>query len=166
MDPGICLFPNKQFYEGKLTTATAVLQRKPEPWLAKSGLGGSYRIFDVNGREARDGNSIYNNLEVDAVLALLKRLFAAGDGMESRVAVIAPYKAQVTRVRSQLASEFGDKTAARVEVGTVDAFQGQENDIIIFSCTRSGRQVGFLSDTRRCNVALTRARLGLYIVGR
>ena len=61
--------------------------------------------------------------------------------------------------------------ADHIEVNTVDAFQGREKDIIIFSCVRSKnfsneqRGIGFLSDVRRLNVALTRAKFGMYVIG-
>ena len=56
--------------------------------------------------------------------------------------------------------------AAKIYVNTVDAFQGQEKDVIIFCCVRtSKRTIGFVADTRRLNVAITRARHGLFIVG-
>ena len=53
-----------------------------------------------------------------------------------------------------------------IEVDTIDGFQGQEKDVIIFSCVRSGKEVGFLREPKRLNVALTRAKHGLYIIGK
>ena len=78
---------------------------------------------------------------------------------EDDVGVISPYRLQVEKLR--------DVAPAAVEVLSVDACQGQEKEIIIFSTVRanSGGSVGFLRDTRRINVALTRARRGLVVIG-
>ena len=84
------------------------------------------------------------------------------------LAIITPYKEQMIRVREMIQ----DNISPLIEVNTVDAFQGQEKDIIIFSCVRStdlygeSKGIGFLKDTRRLNVALTRAKYALYTVGR
>ena len=61
----------------------------------------------------------------------------------------------------------GDKILKVVDVNTVDAFQGQEKDIIILSCVRGGanRGIGFLGDVRRMNVAFTRAKCSLFVLG-
>jgi ATP-dependent RNA/DNA helicase IGHMBP2 len=76
------------------------------------------------------------------------------------VAVIAPYKEQVNLLKNLL-------TGTPVEVNTVDGFQGQERDVIYISLTRSNTNniIGFLSDYRRLNVAMTRAKLKLVLVG-
>jgi ATP-dependent RNA/DNA helicase IGHMBP2 len=76
------------------------------------------------------------------------------------VAVIAPYKEQVGSLKALL-------LGTAVEVNTVDGFQGQERDVIYISLTRSNSDgtIGFLSDYRRMNVAMTRARLKLVLVG-
>jgi superfamily I DNA and/or RNA helicase len=80
--------------------------------------------------------------------------------------VIAPYRAQVQLIDMWIREALGND-AARDRVGTVDAFQGQERDIVIFSFTRSNPhgRVGFLSELRRLNVAITRARDQLVLVG-
>jgi senataxin len=79
------------------------------------------------------------------------------------VAVITPYKEQ----RDLLARQFARFRDAGLEVNTVDAFQGKEVDLVVFSCVRAGHQsgIGFLDDCRRLNVALTRARFALLVVG-
>lgn len=83
------------------------------------------------------------------------------------IAIITPYKEQMTRTREMI----HDNLTEMIEVNTVDAFQGQEKDIIIFSCVRSRdfggekKGIGFLKDTRRLNVALTRAKYALYTIG-
>jgi hypothetical protein len=85
-----------------------------------------------------------------------------------KVGIITPYKEQMFRIKAKI-SDIGMED--HVEVNTVDAFQGREKDIIIFSCVRSKnfsneqRGIGFLSDVRRLNVALTRAKFGMYVIG-
>jgi len=83
---------------------------------------------------------------------------------QKTVAIISPYREQVRRIRERLAQDIDNGI---LEVNTIDAFQGQEKDIIIFSSVRSNRErsIGFLSDTRRLNVALTRAKYGLFVIG-
>lgn len=92
--------------------------------------------------------------------------YAAGD--LPRVAVISPYRQQVELLKEQLLhspllSLYGD----RLTVNTIDSFQGQERDIVYISMTRSNPEsrIGFLSDIRRMNVAMTRARKKLVIIG-
>ena len=77
------------------------------------------------------------------------------------LAIISPYKEQVRKLRMIFKQELIN---SMIEINTVDAFQGQEKDIIIFSCVRT-YGIGFLRDTRRLNVAITRARYGLFVVG-
>jgi hypothetical protein len=81
-------------------------------------------------------------------------------------AVILPYRAQVTEVSRALARRLGGPTTSG-HVGTVDSFQGGERDLVIYGFTRSNPvgNVGFLSELRRINVAITRARRQLVIVG-
>lgn len=78
----------------------------------------------------------------------------------AQIAVISPYSAQV----SLLKSIFEDM---KVRVGTVDGFQGQEEEIVIITLVRSNneRKVGFLADQRRLNVAITRPRRHLCVIG-
>ncbi|MFN9907251.1 MAG: AAA domain-containing protein, partial [bacterium] len=86
------------------------------------------------------------------------------------IGVIAPYRAQINCLKDAI--EVNDQLNGLVQqrllsVGTVDSFQGQERDIIAISLTRSNRSgdIGFLSDIRRMNVGMTRARRKLLVVG-
>ena len=85
------------------------------------------------------------------------------DGDAANVVVLSPYAQQVSRIRGALKRE-GVKG---VRVGSVDSFQGQEADVVVFSAVRSNDrgEIGFVSNKRRLNVALTRAKRGLVVVG-
>ena len=92
--------------------------------------------------------------------------------MKGLIGIISPYKSQVRQIKEKvykLLKHYCDvyNPQEYVEINTVDAFQGREKDIIIFSCVRSSkeRNLGFVSDYRRMNVAITRARHCLYVIG-
>lgn len=141
MHPHIVQFPNASFYEGRLQTCYT-----PH---AASNLD-AYRVIDVDGSCVQIGTSFVNRDEVGACVKLEKDLRRVFD----RVVVICPYQAQT---RDLLASGIQN-------VHTIDSFQGQEADAIIVSVVRNG-DLGFWSDYRRLNVALTRARHCLRVVG-
>ncbi len=106
-----------------------------------------------------DGESRRNPREAQLVVAKIDELLAAGVPAAD-IAVIAPYAAQVRLIRQLRPSEA-------IEVDTVDGFQGREKEAVVISLVRSNRtgEIGFLADTRRMNVALTRARRMLLVVG-
>ena len=95
------------------------------------------------------------------VAAEVRRLLSRGVPVD-KVAVIAAYHAQVRRLRELLAPE----RAAGLEIGTVDGFQGREKEAVIVDTVRSNDrgEIGFLSETRRMNVALSRARRFLLVI--
>ena len=80
-------------------------------------------------------------------------------GSDTTVAIIAPYRAQVGLLRRSC------KKTSNTKIDTVDGFQGKESDIVIFSVTRTMGSYRFLADERRLNVALSRAKDKIYIVG-
>lgn len=88
--------------------------------------------------------------------------------MVSKIGIVTPYKDQRRALRRELLHRFGREVMGGIEVSTVDGFQGQEREVIIFSCVRTGesRGIGFLNDTRRLNVALTRAQCSLFVLGK
>ena len=106
-----------------------------------------------------DGESLLNPSEAQWVLRYVRRLRQAGV-RPTDMAVITPYAAQVRLLRQQ--TELAD-----IEIDTVDGFQGREKEAVLVSLVRSNAsgEIGFLADTRRMNVALTRARRHLAIVG-
>eukprot|EP00007_Cunea_sp_BSH-02190019_P000869 CAMPEP_0174249110 /NCGR_PEP_ID=MMETSP0417-20130205/43415_1 /TAXON_ID=242541 /ORGANISM="Mayorella sp, Strain BSH-02190019" /LENGTH=1140 /DNA_ID=CAMNT_0015328979 /DNA_START=37 /DNA_END=3459 /DNA_ORIENTATION=+ len=126
-----------------------------------------YRLFDQVNEEGSKFNEGEAALTVDHLCALLKTGLAARD-----VGVITPYNAQVDLLRHLIEElAVGDvpelSALSQVEVGSVDGFQGREKEAIILSLVRSNedREVGFLSEDRRTNVALTRARRHLCVIG-
>eukprot|EP00729_Bicosta_minor_P002171 gene2171-25400_t len=170
MHPRICAFPSKQFYDSKLVAAAAVSERAPAPWSGHRELSEPYVFWDVYwGREERGGNmSLYNKAEVQACIHLYAELCRGAPSVNfgGRVAFITPYKKQKVLLEEKLVEAFGSQILSAVDVGTVDSFQGQERDVIIFSCVRAGgNSIGFLSDQKRMNVALTRAKFTLFVIG-
>ncbi len=114
-----------------------------------------------------------NKPEAELTLATLQELFdkiGRARILEERidVGIISPYRAQVQYLRQLIRRrEYYKPYRSLISVNTVDGFQGQERDIIIISLVRSNEQgqIGFLRDLRRMNVAITRARMKLIIIG-
>ncbi|CAM9707583.1 unnamed protein product, partial [Phaeothamnion confervicola] len=88
-------------------------------------------------------------------------------GIKGQVGIITPYSQQVHELQEQFRRALGPGFRDEVEISTVDGFQGREKDVIIVSCVRASGSagIGFLADVRRMNVALTRAKYGLYVIG-
>jgi superfamily I DNA and/or RNA helicase len=112
--------------------------------------------------------SFLNLTEAQIVKKLTKKLDQAFDGKEEKVhlLILSPYSAQVSELKRQV-NQLGPLANIEIEVTTIDAVQGREADYVIFSVTRSNdrNEAGFLGIDARANVALSRARFGLVIVG-
>ena len=111
--------------------------------------------IDENGRSGK--REIFNIEECHIVKMLLEKLYSENEKLE--VAIITPYKAQAKRLRETCSLN------KNVKIDTVDGFQGKEADIVIFSMTRTTGSYRFLADERRLNVALSRAKDQIFIVG-
>ena len=163
------------FYNGQIENAGI----SPDEWVGTSGLFQEHAVcwystellVDKKEKLFKKDMSYRNNCEVQQVRTLLQRLdmVLAGQGYEDEVSVLvlAPYSAQVYALDRSLSSVSFDSPGLRLEVNTVDAAQGREADVIIFSTTRSNQdhQIGFLKDLARANVALSRGKFFLAIVG-
>ncbi len=114
------------------------------------------------------GTSYLNRTEASNVERIVTRFFKAGV-QPADIGVITPYEGQRSFVVSsmQQSGSYTKEHYKEIEVASVDAFQGREKDFIVLSCVRSNdhQGIGFLSDPRRLNVALTRAKYGLVILG-
>lgn len=103
--------------------------------------------YEVSGSGQFDKQSTANNFEVKIIANQIRKLI--NEGIEqTHISVITPYKAQVSKIRSELGEKWLD-----IEVGTVDGFQGKEKEVILLSLVRSNLagKVGFLAEKRRLN---------------
>ncbi|XP_061977143.1 uncharacterized protein LOC133698283 [Populus nigra] len=171
MHPSISLFPNKEFYDMLIQDASNVKERNYQKQFLQGNMYGPYSFINVaNGKEQfNDGRSKKNLVEVAVVSAIVASLFE--EFIRARktmsIGVISPYKAQVHAIQQKIGNTYSAFTKFAVNVRSVDGFQGSEEDVIIIStvrCNASG-SVGFLSNRQRANVALTRARYCLWILG-
>ena len=170
MHPEISMFPSKSFYDGKLLDGEGMTALRAKPW-HQSEILGPYRFFDVQGthQSAPRGHSLINIAEIKVALKLYERLTTDCYGYDftGKVGIITPYKSQLRELRSRFAELHGESIFSKVEFNTTDAFQGRESEVIIFSCVRASATggIGFLSDIRRMNVGITRAKSSLWVLG-
>lgn len=169
MHPAIGQLVSDVFYDGKLEHAIEVSDRnhgldwlpKAVTWLSTTQLPNHY--------ETLQGQSYYNRVEVQKIYKILHRMEQSYQerGETRDVAVITPYNAQISELQAEVRPESNFWKALKIEIATVDAFQGRDRDIVLYSTVRSNKNkmLGFLRDRRRLNVALSRARQLLIIIG-
>lgn len=184
MHPGLCEFPSNKFYEGKLRTADS------PKWMTKTPLGlwtnpkYPYVFCHTEGEEeylaytTEEGNEMsrYNSKEVEQVVSIFSHLVKTEKIKWENINVMSQYNAQCHQIRLALKKHKFDF----VNVNTVVASQGGEWDYVIFSLVRSlpeyriepeptlgwcKENLGFITDDHQINVALTRARKGLFVIG-
>jgi ATP-dependent RNA/DNA helicase IGHMBP2 len=147
MPKNIADFSSNYFYEGRLESF-------------KPSLDSALLFYDTAGagydeEKGDQGGSLKNEGEVDAILKII--------GLENlnlaKTTVLSPYSGQVALLR--------DRLEGKIRISTIDSYQGQEQEIVVISLVRSNanQEIGFLKDYRRMNVAMTRAKTRLIIVG-
>nr|GEY35651.1 hypothetical protein [Tanacetum cinerariifolium] len=127
----------------------------------------------VDGVEQKPGSStsssFYNERECVLCYLLYKelqdRMKLHGGKDEICVRIITPYMNQVECIKRQFVRNLNEQDLKNISFETIDAFQGQERDIIILSCVRT-KDLGFVADRKRMNVALTRAKRALWVLGK
>ena len=170
MHPEISLFPSQEFYERRLFDGDDMRRLRHQPW-HQSALLGPYRFFDVQGIQERGqrGQSLVNFQELKVAMQLYERFCSDYPqvDLKGKIGIITPYKAQLFELRDQFSRRYGENIKEQIEFNTTDAFQGRECEIIIFSCVRASPTggIGFMTDIRRMNVGLTRAKSSLWILG-
>jgi len=168
MVPAIGSLISECFYDCKLRSAERAddeslmrLLKKPVVWLTSADL--------QNRHEQKTHFSFENQTESRIVVRLLGQMDKAlrDSGTTRTVAVLTGYGAQLQRLKREIATTMDSWANLTIEVNTVDAFQGRQAEVAIYSVTRSNDQgnIGFLRDFRRLNVALSRGRNLLVIVG-
>ena len=172
MHEEIMKFPSQWFYNGELEAAPEVRYRgildwdTPIHWIDTS---------EMDFKEEFVGETFgrINKAEADLLLSELKIYINRISGnriLEEKIdfGIISPYKAQVQYLCNKIKADASLKPYRSLfTVNTVDGFQGQERDVIFISLVRANEegQIGFLNDLRRMNVAITRARMKLVIMG-
>jgi len=173
MHPDICEWASVASYGGLLCADASVVARAPITSLTSGEALPALLAIDTAGEGLADDagdddephskehgvHSVANAGEAEVVARHVRRLIRKHGLAPSAVCVIAPYNAQVQALR--------DRLPPTVEAKTVDGYQGGERDAVVLSLTRSNRhrRIGFLADDRRLNVAVTRAKRHLCVVG-
>ena len=184
MNDEIMRFSSDWFYGGKVESAPQIKYRSvldydhPITWIDTSNKEPTDTIEegeDLNFKEQFVGESFgrINKAEAELTLLTLAEYFTKigkqrvlSESID--VGIISPYRAQVQYLKKLIKKyEFFKPYRRLISVNTVDGFQGQERDVILISLVRSNDegQIGFLKDLRRMNVAMTRARMKLIILG-
>ncbi|HSI05521.1 MAG TPA: AAA domain-containing protein [Myxococcota bacterium] len=164
MHEAIMAYPSSAMYGGELRAHASVAQRRLAELLEKpDGFDDAPLVFiDTAGKgfdeERPEGSeSLANPGEADLVATYVRCVMERGLPAEA-ISVIAPYSAQVAALKARIEG---------VGIDTVDAFQGRENELVVVSLTRGNAEgvIGFLADINRMNVAMTRAKRQLVVVG-
>ena len=172
MNDEIMKFSSDWFYHGALTSAPEVKYRSildydtPIVWVNTEGM-------DCNEEFVGESFGRINKQEANLSIEELKKYInkiGKERLLEERIdfGLISPYKAQVQYLRQLIRKDaFFKPFRSQITINTVDGFQGQERDVILISLVRANEdgQIGFLNDLRRMNVAITRARMKLIILG-
>lgn len=178
MNEEIMAFPSRWFYHNRLQAAPEAAHRLVSPldtpltWLDTSEKTEYSEYSDNSEKRTRTG-SLTNAQEARLVIHALRDYIEMIspqkiENERTDFGIITPYRGQARLIRRLLKMQhYFRKLKRHITVGTVDGFQGQERDVIVISLVRDNADgsIGFLRDLRRMNVAMTRARMKLIIVG-
>ncbi|PJZ68180.1 RNA helicase [Leptospira perolatii] len=167
-DP-IQFFSNIRFYQSRLKSGLQESEKNSLPSTkTEFPFGSSFVFIDSSGtdtaEESRDG-SLGNPWEAEFTISLLPALLESGLSAD-KIGIVTPYRFQKFLLE-KLLEERIPEAFSKVEVGTVDSFQGREKDFLLFSLVRSNVEgkIGFLAEERRWNVGMTRAKQLLILIG-
>lgn len=167
MHPDIGQFISDAFYGGKVKMGERTVENVlPLPSPFDKQVVFLDTSTSENPFEVKEGISVKNDTEAQCISQLVVPHLINAGLSSKEFAIVAPYKSQVANIkRHLLAVDSGINN--QIDVSTLDSFQGMEFDVIVFSFTRSARntKVGFLDDARRLNVAFSRAKKKLILIG-
>lgn len=170
MHPCLSSFSSELFYEGAIIDGVTSLEKTKNNFFLWPSPGNPILFYHSNGLEEVSfiGTSYLNQTEVRNCEKIISFLLKNGVNT-SEIGVVTPYEGQRAFLFQYL-KEIGtlkENVYDEIEIENIDSFQGREKDYIILSCVRSNDSsgIGFLGDQRRLNVAITRARLGLFVLG-
>lgn len=172
MNDEIMRFSSEWFYDGQLESAPEVKYRSildydtPIVWVNTEGMDCNEEFVGENYGRINKAEAALSLEQLKAYITKIGRERFWEERVD--VGLISPYKAQVQYLRQLLRKDaFFKPYRSSITVNTVDGFQGQERDVILISLVRANEdgQIGFLNDLRRMNVAITRARMKLIILG-
>ena len=167
MPPSLLKHPSQYFYNGLVISGEDISDDQPLPkgfsWPSSNPF--AYINIGDDDEVSHNFGGKTNPREADLVVSIVLDLLSSGDVKTDNIAVISPYSKQVQLIRTRLA--YKQNRGENIRVGTVDSYQGQETGIVIFSAVRSNhmKELGFLRDSRRLCVAITRAKKGLIVIG-
>ena len=164
-------FPSSRFYENEIKDGHTDKERATPAGFIWPNWNKPIAFVPIEGAEQVDseGTSKSNMDEAGAVVQIIQGLLEAGELVTSDIGIITPYNGQV-RLISDMLEQAGGLSEGKfkgLEVKSIDGYQGREKELIVFSTVRANKEgeMGFLSDQRRLNVALTRARRGMIVIG-
>ena len=161
MHPAICMFPNETFYDSMLRTD--VSGRQPVTGFKFPHKSDPVAFVNVEGYDERVDKSYKNPAEVDAVIQATQDLRWGGSVRASEISILTPYSGQVDAINDAL-----EKNHLHVRsVSSVDKAQGDEVEVVLFSLVRCNNEgdIGFVSNSRRLSVGMTRAKRALILFG-
>ncbi|KAJ3118095.1 hypothetical protein HDU96_003863 [Phlyctochytrium bullatum] len=162
MHPDISAFSSRHFYNSRIVDSIIVQKYDCDWYQSFKPLG--FFAYQSSSRALPDATgSLRNDYEAELICAYLYAFMQENAERKNlSIGIITPYKAQVA-VLQEVLEEIMPKHAGRVDVNTVDGFQGQERDVIILSLTSTGRASAFVEDLKRVNVSCTRAKYALWV---
>ncbi len=172
MHPVIREWPSERFYHGKLEDGIGADERVAPAGFVWPDWDSPVAFVPVEGVEdtSPDGASKQNMDEAALAIRVVDMLLSGGDISPSDIGVVTPYSGQVRLLNDLFENAGGREESERyhgLEIKTVDGYQGREKEVIVLSAVRANDagEIGFLKDRRRLNVAITRARRGLIVLG-
>lgn len=163
MHPKLYELPNSLFYDNSVESSVTAEQRTQNVSFCWPASDYPMMLWHCDQEETIDIDTYYNIREARRCKVLIDMLLESGVSA-TQIAVITPYAGQRSYIRNVVFDH--DASHATVDVEILEDFQGRERDYIIFTCVRSNsdRRIGFLANEKRLNVAITRARCGLFIL--